>query len=355
MAEQNSYVTGVGPYPVAPDTSIQAFLSEYEGGEYNNPYRRRLLNSDKPDWIWESDDWHTMRTAYDSWVAQRTNRYNADIKNWETWYNTPLNNSELLDAAGYNRNWLQGAQNSQATAGEPLPIRSAGGADFDPSAGLVNFLSTLQQGMMTFADYEDKMAGVSLKRAQARQIDSMMPYKALMSYLSSAEKGYKMYPEYFTGEKSVFPLDSGMSVSTLPIQDNSIMSSLQELQMEKLALDNLSTKLTTQQKEWIINHANPLQETLNNLQILYMTGQIDMQKVEKEVQQVTADARKEYGSKGIAQQYWLRYVDSAVKLFNTGLDVYKTVRGFGNIEFQQGMDWMKATGEILPGMPGYTD
>ena len=105
MAKQDSYVTGVGPYPVAPDTSVAAFWAAHP--ELDSKHNRTLLAGGEGrsnEWFWNAKDAQQLINAYSQFVLQGQNQYNADVKNWETQYNTPLNQSELLESAGYNRN-----------------------------------------------------------------------------------------------------------------------------------------------------------------------------------------------------------------------------------------------------------
>lgn len=352
MAEIDSYVTGVGAYPTAPDTSVQAFLEQYQGGEYNNPYRKRLLQSDAPAWGWETGDWHSMKAAYEQWKNNLTNRFNADLKQWETAYNSPLNQSELLESAGYNRNWLQGASGSQVPFSDSwLPMDSEK-ATFSPSDSVVRGFQALQGAIDTVMGYRKTEADINLKNAQADQIEALTPYKAFSSYLGSAEKGWKMYPDYFNGTHSAFPLDKGMTVSTQPIPDDSIITKMTALDLNLRELDVEGKSLTNAQRQWVVNTAQPMQKKMYELQQQYLSGQISLQAIEKEIQEATKEARIEYGGKGIAQQYYLKYLDAFLETIGMGCRVYSTIRTGQDMDFNEAMKWMKATGEITAPLPG---
>lgn len=352
MAEIDAYTTGLGNYPTAPDTSVETFLQNYQNGYYNTPYRKRLLQSEKPGWAWEVDDFFAMKSAYEQWKQQLVNKFDADKKSWEVKYNSPLNSSELLEAAGYNRNWMQGAANSQVGYSDQYSPMDSQKAEFSPSDSIVRGFGAIVDAVNNYVGIRDKEADINLKQAQAEQISALTPYKAMQSYISSAERGWRLYPDYFAGSPNKFPLDRGMTVSTVPVPDNSVVATLTELQTNIQALEADGKRLTNQQREWVVNTAQPLQEKMYGLQQKYMAGQISLQDIEKAVAEASKDARIAYGSKGMAQRYYLRYVDTFLNMINTGCRLYGTIKHGQDIDFGNAMDWMKATGEITEPLPG---
>lgn len=313
MAEQNAYVTGVGEYPVAPDTSIEAFLQEYEGGYYNTPYRKRLLQSDEPSWGWESNDFYNMRAAYDSWVAQRTNKFNADVKQWEIKYKTPLNQSELLESAGYNRNWIQGAEGSQVEAGDPLPIRSAGGVDYNPADQLLNFMDSAVSLVDRFAAVKDSLAGSDLKNAQASQIRALTPMKEFLGTLRGTQDYMKLFGNEAGSSMGVLPLPSGNLIDfALPNNEDSIFYNLLKLQNTQYDLNNQRTRLSNSQLQKVNEIILPLQEEIYKKQTALLDGSITFQTFENEVRAAAQDYLVTHAKDFAVQKYISGWVDMGV-------------------------------------------
>ena len=172
--------TSVGNYPVAPDTSTGAFFDANPG--YSRKDMDLLVNG--PRWETQAKRYARVKGAYDSWASRLSNQYDSDIKTWEAAYNSPYNQSELLEAAGYNRNWLQGSAGSQVGAGDQIgytpsdskPIMNGPLDAFGAVAG------TVLQGLQSYAQIKDTLASSRLKDAQALQINELMPFKAAQRY-----------------------------------------------------------------------------------------------------------------------------------------------------------------------------
>lgn len=367
MAQQDAYTTGVGPYPVAPDTSVDAFLNAHPVYNQDN-YWRNLLQQQQRDWIWERDDFNEIHSLYDSWIMQQNNSYNALVKDWETKYNTPLNQSELLEAAGYNRNWLQGATNSTAAAAPPVEGGNTGGyaKPLGLADALINGISSVQSGIMNFLGMSQQLADLRMKDAQIENINANtayveagIPLRGSMEELNRANiplKGsqksyydvrtekeqvltpYQMVGPYLQAVKEAANLGLGDNLvlpffdsSRFPLLDNSILLSgpasdsffrnMQNLMVANQKLENQGIRLSNEQKAIINKDFLPYQKKCLELQTKLMQGEITLQDYEKSISKANKeiiDATKDSAIKylnDVNGQAWLNVVDSLGKLF----------------------------------------
>lgn len=359
MAELDSYVTGVGPYPTAPNTSVQQFLNEHpeytSGGQGAQNWWSDIANAvssgqDYPSVNVHYRDWLSFRRQYDDWVTGKTNSYNSLIKTWEAAQKSPLNQSELLESAGYNRNWLQGASNSAVESAPPsAPVISRSGeGDADPTQGIFNILQMAQGITDTILSTRQKVADINKTEAETSAMNQMLPFRMIGPYM----KGIKEYNEIYGSPRNdieYFPITPTQGITFNRFPNTSYYNTMLSLRKDMMYTQELGMRLNNQQRSQVVYTLLPLQVEISRLQKSLLHGHLSMQNFEKELREVTQPVLKKYGPKSIKQQFisnWVKLgVESSVQLGRMIFDFRK----FG-LDF--GLDWLKTTGEILPGMPG---
>lgn len=359
MAELDSYVTGVGPYPTAPNTSVQQFLSEHpeytNGSSGGNKWWSDIANvvsagQEYPALNVHYRDYLSFRRQYDDWVNGKTNEYNALVKTWEAAQKSPLNESELLEAAGYNRNWLQGAANSGVDSSGPInPMLSRSGeGSADPMASIFSILQQSQAIVDTVLEARQKMADINKTETETETMQEMLPFRQIGPYM----KGIKEYNEIYgrpKGDFTYFPItpNSGITFNRWPEQ--SYYNTMLNLRKDMMYTQELGLRLNNQQKSQVVHTLLPLQAEIYRVQKSLLDGQLSMQNFEKKLREITQPALEKYSPKMISQQYISNWVKLAV---NSSVAVGRMIFDINKFGMNFGLDWMKSTGEVLPGMPG---
>lgn len=360
MAELDSYVTGVGPYPTAPNTSVEQFLSEHpiytSGSPGGNRWWQDIANvvsagQEYPALNVHYRDYLSFRRQYDDWVTGKTNEYNALVKTWEAAQKSPLNESELLEAAGYNRNWLQGAANSGVEAYGPMEsaVSRGGEGSADPTSSILSILQQSQAVVDSVLNARQKVADINKTETETATMQEMLPFRQIGPYM----KGIKDFNEIYgrpTSDFNYFPItpNSGITFNRWP--EESYYNTMLELRKDMMYTQELGLRLNNQQRSQVVHTLMPLQAEIYRVQKSLLNGQLSMQNFEKELREITQPYLKRYSPKYISQQYisnWIKLtVDSSVAVGRLIFDISKFGKSFG-------LDWLKDTGEILPGMPGY--
>lgn len=339
--------------PVQPDTSVGAFLQEnpdWQGKE-------RYLYGD-PQWIWEQKDHSAINAAYDSWKQRRENQYKADYEAFQNYYEGYLNQSEMLEAAGYNRNWLG---SSPGAASHPMDFTPSDG----PRRGVVQNTPMEMVGAAASAagmalDLYGRLADVKVKNAQVDNIKaqadytkSMTPFRLVKSYFESLPEYLKWYPDLakdatkFGGNLGIFGPAGHEVTYQIPSMDSQgrkmlgNMLDLQNLQKNAFTLQNEYRRLSNQEKIFVNDSILPLQKLLLDHQEKLLTGQESIQDLEKSILQKKKDIYQKYGDKQAVQQYVNGWVNMALSTIRTGVDAYSSIRGL-NLRGQDqsfGQNW----------------
>lgn len=396
MAELDSFVTGVGEYPAAPDTSVQAFLDAHPVYTSGTPAAVKwwkdiagLVNAGIPPNKLHTatyNDWLDFQRVYNQWSTQKTNEYNALIKTWEAAQNSPLNQSQLLEAAGYNRNWLQGAANSGVQAAPPMvPSVSQPGGEALQGENLIQgsfqILDQLAGMYMSFmnqrADIADKAASVNLKDAQAQQIRALIPFKMSGPWWQSLEKA-KAHGFISPGSQlAVLPFTNEYGLTVASGDQGNFFDNMMALRQEGTRLAVNFSKLNNEQKRFVVKEMIPWQRELKayedkveelNLKLLedkvtesaYRTELI---KFEQEFLHNNRGLLEKTKKSQLSSSMVLPWVNATLDILKTGGSIYMGMKGAGLGQqaldqrttmdtWSRGMDWLDHTGEILPSIQG---
>lgn len=353
MAYSDSYVTGAGEYPVAPNTTVEAYFQA--NPQYDNSRYRTLLMKDKATWTWDEKDWSFIRSNYDKWVQDLNNNYLADVEHWKTRYQTPLNQSELLEAAGYNRNWLEGASNSAPDVQAVEPSSgNAGINSYNPAQNIFASLQALNAAIGSAASISDVMASVDLKEAQAEKIRHTLPFDLSNRYFPILEKAKEHGLLSSSDEIYHFEAKPGFGVDLYQGRPFNYFDSMMNLNKDVAMLRNASLGLTNEQKLWILNTMNPINKRIAENQEKLLKGSKTLQDYSIELNKILLPLQKVYLPKGMKQEYWLKYVSAAGNLASQIGGLIAKFKGIGLqediFEWDKGMDWMRETGEIPIGL-----
>lgn len=351
MAVQDSYVTGVGEFPVAPNTSVDAFLSSFP--QYDTERYRNLLMQESPKWLTDERDWNFIRSKYDSWYTDLNNQHLATVERWKTKYQTPLNESELLEAAGLNRNWLQGAANSMPNVQPVDPgTHDAGINRFDPAEQVMNGLQALTVALGQAAQISDVMASRDLKEAQAERINMSLPFDLSRKYFPILEKAKEHGYLSPSDEMYHFTPVAGQGVDLYNGMPGSYFDTVLGINQDIMTLRKGSMSLSNQQKKWIIDTMNPINERISLLQEELLKGTKTLQDYNVELEGIIQPLKKVYIPKGMKQNYWLTYVTAAGNLASQIGSIIAQFKGLGlkqdMLDFNKANAWFENTGEITP-------
>ena len=309
MSDVSKYLSGAGPYPVAPNTSVQEFMNthpEYNGDWWNTiagfEASGGMKNSLNPHY----KDWSSFHIRYEDWKNKQLNAYNASLKDWETAQNSPLSNSEYLEAAGYNRNWLNGGVNNPVQTEPYAPIQS-NTQPVDPFGNVMGMVGSLIQIMQQGAQYYDTLAGANLKQSQAARIDAISPLDQLVKELTGAEEYARIYgdPENpLTGVGTHF-LNSGQMVQLALPDPQAYSNRMLRLNLKAQGLQNSLRSLSVDEQRYYINQLQPLQKIWQEKINEYLQGTVDFQQMEKAVREASQSFLVEH-SKDFALQKWLK-------------------------------------------------
>lgn len=339
--------------PVQPDTSVGAFIQEnpdWQGKE-------RFLYGD-PQWIWEQKDHSAINAAYDSWKQRKGNQYKADYEAFQNYYEGYLNQSEMLEAAGYNRNWLG---SSPGASSHPM--------DFTPSEGPrhaqvqntpMELLGAAAQTAGIALDLYGRLADVKVKNAQVDNVKAqteftraMTPFRVVKSYFDSLPEYLKWYPDQaedatkFGGRLALFGPPGNQVSYQIPVPDSQgrkmlgNMLDFQNLQKNALTLQNEYRRLSNKEKIFVNDSILPLQKVILDHQANILSGQESMQELEKAILQKKKEIYQKYGDKQAVQQYVNGWVNMALSTIRTGVDAYSSIRGL-NLRGQDqafGQNW----------------
>lgn len=346
---QDSYVTNVGEYPVAPNVTVDQFLVNHP--EYNNDRYRTLLMQQKANWITDEKDWNLIHSKYDSWVSDLNNAHLANVERWKTKYASPLNQSELLEAAGYNRNWLQGASGSMPDiqAVSPSP-GDAGQNSFDPAAHIFESIQGISAMVGQAAQIRDQLASADLKEAQATKTRQMLPFQMGQAYFPIME-GAKKHG-YLTPSDEMYHFEAapGYGVDLYNGSPQNFYDNYLRLQNEAYELHNKAQSFSNRQKDWIYQNINPINLSIAQLQKDLLDGNKTLQDYQLELEKIIQPARKKYAPKAIGQDYWLKYVDTVGDMAISIGNLIAKFKGVGvaeeKLDWEKQKSWMYETGEV---------
>lgn len=331
MSDVSKYISGAGPYPVAPNTSVSAYMDtrpdlysdwwqtvaniEANGGMTNN------LN------IYYKD-WSRFHRDYESWKMQKTNEYNALLKDWQVAQNSPLSQSEYLEAAGYNRNWLQGGVNTPVETAPYAPMQSEQ-KPIDPFGNIIGFVGSLVQIMQQGAQYYDTIAGAELKQSQAARIDAVSPLDQLLKELTGAEQYSRLYgdPSNPLGGVGVHQLNSGQMLELSLPDAQSYSNKMLRLNLQSIGLQNTFRSLSVDEQRYYNKELQPLQKIWQDKMNSFLQGTIDFQQMEKQVRDASQSFLVEH-SKDFALQKWLKgWVDIGSEVIGSLVDIVSPFKG----------------------------
>lgn len=344
--------TSVGSYPVAPDTSINAFLSANPGLD-SRRHRRWLegyYNTFTP-----MSKFSKINQQYESWKLSEMNKYDSLLKNWEAAYKSPYTQSELLEAAGYNRNWLQGASNSAVDTN----TYSATPSEHQPQF-VDRFSSGLgfaMQGIQAYTAIKDTMASADLKEAQAEQIRELTPYKL-------AQKFFDVMPQYSDwygfdpgSQMSYFEASPGHGITmatpnsgAFALTGRNFQLQLRDLTLQNMRLRKEYLNFSNKEKKYVYDNILPIQKEITDLQRQYFQGNLDLLDYQKRAAKVRTEVVEKFSMKGAQQQFILGYVNAALKGVELGIDAFTSFKRLGLqediFEWGKGMDILKETGDM---------
>ena len=349
MAEQNSYVTGVGSYPVAPDTSVNAFFSS--NPHLDNKHNRTLLAGGEGrnnEWFWNSSEAQNLINSYSQFVTNLNNQYDADKKNWETRYNTPLNQSELLESAGYNRNWLQGAANSNATSSDYMPSGGSPTVKSDPMAQIgemINFSESVLNTFLGFAKGEAEVdniqANTNLIKEKAITEQEMRPFNMAPKYYGAMKAHNEMYGSVNELFHMPFTPSSGITYQGIP--SDSYYNNMLGVKLSAAKLYNQGLQLNNSQKSYVRKTLMPIQYKLSTLQRDYLQGQLSLQQFDLGLRRAVQPAMLKYAPKTPAQQYIQGWINTGLNVIKTGANIFFDFKNFNKmLDF----DLFKADGDF---------
>lgn len=349
MAEQNAYVTGVGEYPVAPDTSVNAFFSS--NPDLDTKLNRKLLAGGEGrinEWSWLAPTAQNLINLYSQFVNNLTNQYDADKKNWETRYNTPLNKSELLESAGYNRNWLQGAVDSNATASDYLPSGGSPTVKSDPMAQIGEMINFSESVLNTFLGFQkgeaeigNLQANTELLHEKAISEQEMRPFNMAPKYYGAMKLHNEMYGSVNELFHMPFTPSSGISYQGIP--SDSYYNAMLQAKLSAAKLYNAGLQLNNSQKSYVRKTLMPIQYQMATAQKRYLEGQLSFQQFDKELRQAVQPAMLKYAPKTPAQQYIQGWINTGLNVIKTGADIFFDFKNFNKyLDF----DLFKADGDF---------
>lgn len=362
ITDSSAYLGNVGPYPTAPDVTHEAFIQHMiDIGQLDPRWRSKWLyhlTTDDPaplgvDW----NQWRSQRALYDQWSKNLTNKYAADVKTWEAAHNSPLSQSELLESAGYNRNWLQGASGSQVQASDYMPTPSDNAPRTSPLQQFGAMSDLLLKSMQAVMGIRQQQADIDLKEAQANRIDTMIPYDMVQAYFRGLEGKNKWYGPSDPGTADYFQVgrDSRGNYQGITFYGTGYDNHGMRLMSQVETMNSLRAQLmmlSREQQGFILSKLLPFQDDMNKLLMKAQETSLTFAEWDAEVRKAAQSKLVEYAGKGVEQQYILNYV-------NAGLNAIRTIGGLIigakglNLKFKDfGLDWLDKTGEILPGMPG---
>lgn len=332
MAELDSYVTGVGEHPTAPDTSIYAYMdenpvySQTDGGRkwwygiadyIANDMQVPALNI-------HYKDWSALRGRYQQWKQQKENEYNALVKTWQTAQASPLNYSELLKAAGYNRNFLQGAAGATPTFSDDYHYSPQGPKGPDPFSDSASMLNDSVQGLvnagLVYLEAKDKEASANLKNAQAHQITSLLPYKKIGPYVAGAKWYEQRHNDTHSPAGFGFSID-GDVIGYQPYDQASLFDNIMRLEMDSKDLKNQFNALSVEKQRYVNDQIMPIEVRLKALEEAVLQGKLTGVKLENELQELDNHLKSKYGEKNAEQEYILNWWEEGRKTVGTVADI----------------------------------
>lgn len=334
MAEQNSYVTGVGEYPVAPDTSVNAFFASRP--DLDTKLNRKLLAGGEGrtnEWFWLRDDAQNLINYYSQFVTNAKNQYDADKKNWETQYNTPLNQSELLESAGYNRNWLEGAANSNATSSDYMPSGGSPTVKSDPMAQIgemINFSESVLNSILGFqkgeAEVNNLKANTNLLNERAITEQEMRPFNMAPKYYSAMKEHNEMYGTFNELFHMPFTPSSGITFQGIP--SDSYYNKMLTYKVNAAGLYNAGMQLNNSQKSYVRKTLMPIQYQMATAQKKYLDGLLTVQQFDKELRRAVQPAMLKYAPLTPAQKYIQGWINTGLDVIKTGAEIFFDFKNF---------------------------
>lgn len=331
MPEVSKYLSGAGPYPIAPNTSVEQYMSTRP--DLQGDWWQTIAGYEASGGMTNSlnihyKDWAKFHMAYENWKTQQLNVYNAALKDWETAQNSPLSQSEYLEAAGYNRNWLNGGVNNPVQTEAYAPIESSS-KPVDPFSNIMGMVGSIAQIMQQGAQYYDTLAGANLKQSQAARIDAQSPLDQLLKELTGAEQYSRLYgdPENPLSGVGVHQLNSGQMLQ-LSLPDPAAYSNkMLRLNFEAQGLQNTLRGLSVDEQRYYNTQLQPLQKIWQDKVNSFLQGSIDFQQMEKQVREASQDFLVEH-SKDFALQKWLKgWVDIGAEFVGALSDIISPFKG----------------------------
>lgn len=276
---------------------------------------------------------------YASWKSRKLNAYDSAIKNWEAAYKSPYNQSELLEAAGYNRNWLQGAANSAVDASPSYGYTPSDAVPKVRNDPFEFFLGSAMQGIQAFSNIKDTLAGADLKEAQASQIRSLQPFKEALQY-------FKILPQYGNwygfddNDMHYFETSPGHGVTiTSPTPGSYGRQSLglafegMQLAVDKSRLQKTYFDLNNKQQKYVNDNILPLKKELLDLEKDIMTHSKTAAEAEAAIAKKKKEIYERFGEKNAQQAYIREWFNMGTQALRLGLDAFT---GIGRLRLGKG-------------------
>ena len=250
-------------------------------------------------------DWSQFHMQYEGWKQQQLNEYNALLKDWEVAQNSPLSQSEYLEAAGYNRNWLNGSVNNPIETTPYAPIQSEQ-HPVDPFGNIMGMVGSLVQILQQGAQYADTIAGANLKQSQADRIDAISPLDQLLKELTGAEEYTRLYgdPSNPLSGVGVHQLNSGQLVQLSLPDAQSYSQKLLRLNLSAQSLQNTLRSLSSAEQKYYLENLQPLEKIWQDNMNAFLEGSVDLQEMERDVRKASQEFLVSH-SKDFALQKWL--------------------------------------------------
>lgn len=158
------------PYPVQPDTTWKAYLKDsgHDTGWQN------LIGQKASRYYYD----------YQSWAAQRENKYQADLAAYNNWYNSYTNQRDMLDAAGYNVNYKDMSSSAGSGSMASYTQRPTEESKLANMIDLVGAIGNLKQQQV-----DTKMKEVSTYTGLLQSLDQHSLNKANLGFLGVKTSG----------------------------------------------------------------------------------------------------------------------------------------------------------------------
>lgn len=341
MADYNKYISGAGSYPVAPNTSVEQYMASRP--DLSGDWWQRIAAYEAAGGMTNTanihyKDWSKFHMSYLNWKDQQINEYNAKLKDWELAQNSPLSQSEYLESAGYNRNWLNGGLSNPVQTEPYAPIQSDR-QPVDPFSNVMGMVGSLVQLMQQSAQYYDTMAGAELKQSQAARIDQVSPLDQLLKELNGAEKYTRLYgnPDNPLSGVGIHQLNSGQMIQLALPDPESFSNQMLRLNLHAQGLSNTLRGLSVEQQDYYLKQLQPLEKIWQENVNSFLQGNVDFQQMELDVRRASQAFLVEH-SKDFALQKWLQgWVNIGSDVIGSLVDIISPFKGLIGKTKKQGI------------------